>query len=113
VIQVGAKDVSLEDEFGELAFANDFYQTGRLQFFHVVGESGGTDAMVLLQVGAGHRIGASADFLDYLVTSRFGQGTGYTRELLIGEATVFVASHLFKVRPTRFWCLEGQRFRRP
>jgi len=35
-IQVGAQNVALEDELGELALANDLDQAGCLQLFDVV-----------------------------------------------------------------------------
>lgn len=62
VIEVCAEHVALHGEIGELAFANDFDESGGFQFLKVVRERGGADGLAFADVSA-CRTTAGADLL--------------------------------------------------
>lgn len=87
--EVGVEDVTTQNELGKLSFALDFYKAGSFEFFDVVRERGGAQAMPLAKVTARHCRRAGADLGEDLVASRFGQRARYASKLLIGKPNRF------------------------
>lgn len=92
----------LENHVGEFSLADDFDQAGRLEFFHMMRQGGGADAVGFVQHGAGHRFVAFADLLKNLVTSRLGQGAGDPGKLPVGYSNSSRRGHSSTIRPIRF-----------
>src|SRR5258708_13437994 len=85
LFQVGAKDVALQDEIGELALADDLDQTGCFQLFYVMGECRGAYTVEFVQLSARRSSAARADFFEDLDASRLSQSAGDPRKLAIGK----------------------------
>ena len=100
-IQVPSQNVALEDQVGELPLANNLDQAGRGQLFYVMGKGGGAHAMGLMQLGAGRRVATCPDFLKNLVSSWFGQSSGYPRKLPVCEAASLGDCHPLQGTPDR------------
>jgi hypothetical protein len=101
-IEVGAQNVPLEHEAGELAFTHDLDQASSLKFLEVVGEGGWADPVALVQAAARHRSPAGSDVPQHFVTPWLGQSTGDTRELPVGKTIVFSVCHAVNI-------VEGER----
>src|SRR5260370_13294207 len=63
-VEIGAQDGALEDEAGELAFAQDLDQAGGFAFLDVLGERRGADAVARAQHAARARGGGCRALLD-------------------------------------------------
>jgi hypothetical protein len=84
-VEIGAEDVALEGEVGELALPFDADETGVLEFFHVVGKGGGADGLGFAETGTGRGALAAADLGEDVVAARCCEGAGDERELAVGE----------------------------
>ena len=84
-VEVGAEDVALEGEVGELSLALDADEAGVLELLHVMGESGGADGLGFAEAGAGRGALAAADLGKDLVASGRGKGFGDEGELAVGN----------------------------
>ena len=84
-VEVGAEDVALEGEVGELSLALDADEAGVLELLHVMGESGGADGLGFAEAGAGRGALAAADLGKDLVASGCGKGFGDEGELAVGH----------------------------
>ena len=87
-IEVGAEDVALEGEVGELSLALDANKAGGFEFFHVVGEGGCADGLGFAERGAGRSALAAADLSEDLVATGSGEGFRDEGELAVGNASL-------------------------
>jgi len=101
-IQISPQNFALKNEIGEFAFPYYLDQAGRFQLFHVVGEGRCTDAVGLVEDGAGGGVFASSDLFEYLISPRLGQGTGDPRKLPIRHLMALGDCHRLTLRPMRF-----------
>src|SRR5579864_5264868 len=105
-LHVSAQDRPLENKVGKLAFADDLYQSSRFQFLHMMGKRRCAHVVDLVQLGAGRRLAARADFFQYLQTSRLSQSAGDPRKLPVCQSSDFHHEIVSKVRWVRFECPE-------
>ena len=83
-IEIGAEDVALEDEVGELALALNADEAGVFQFLHVMGEGGWADGLGFAEAGAGRGALPTADLSEDFVAARSGERPGDEGELAVG-----------------------------
>ena len=87
-VEIGAKDVALEGEVGELSLALDVDETGICELLHMMGEGGGADGLRLSDAGTGRGAVAASDLGEDFITARRSERTGDEGELTIGKAGV-------------------------
>src|SRR5260370_2104821 len=84
-VEIGAQDGALEDEAGELAFAQDLDQAGGFELLDVMGERRGADAVALVQHAARRRGVVRADLLEDPNATRLGERPRNARQLALGQ----------------------------
>jgi|SRR5579871_5413955 len=89
MIQVGFEDITLDLEMGKFALAGDVDEAGGLQFFQVVGESGGCNGLAFAYIGAANAFRLGADLAQDFMPARIRQGFGDTLNLNFGECCEF------------------------
>ena len=97
LVEIGAQNVALQDEVGELTFADDLEEARRLQLLDMMGERSRGDAVFLVQRHAGGRLGLGSEFLQNSHAARFGERTGDQFELPGSEPRLFDGSHKFNI----------------
>jgi hypothetical protein len=84
-IEIGAEDVALQGEVGELALALDADEAGVFELLHVMGESGGADGLGFAEAGAWRGALATADLGKNLVAAGCSESLGDKGELAVSN----------------------------
>jgi len=92
-VEVSLQGGAVEGEERKFAGTGDFDQAGGFEFFEMVREGGGADAVGFVEFSAGRAGGALADLLEKLDAAGCGERAGDAGELPIAEAGEFGRWH--------------------
>lgn len=111
-VEIGAEDIALEDEVGELALPFNADEAGGCKFLHVVGEGGGANGLRFRDAGAGRGALTAADLGENFIAAGCRERTGDEGKLPVGEADLLCGAgaffgHGFLPYPRR-WMFAGE-----